>query len=111
MPAAESLKSSEATKSDPKPSRPLVQFLATIDTAGGKILLSSSELECLEADPRFTKAWRLDLIRIDADGEWCEGGIVYLTKNGKSFLKASRPSMPYKCTVTRLLHWWGNLSR
>lgn len=105
------MKSSSAIKADLMSSRSLRQFLADISTAGGTIALTSDELDCLEADACFTNAWRLDFVRIDAGGEWCEGGIVYLTKKGQSFLKASHLSMPDKSFVTRLLHWWGNLSR
>lgn len=105
------MKLSPATKADLMPSRSLVQFLARIDTAGGTIALTSDELECLEADACFTNAWRLDLVRIDAGGEWSEGGIVYLTKKGQSFLRTSHLSLPDKSFVTRLLHWWGKLSR
>ena len=111
MPQVESLKASAAIKSDPMCSCSVEQFLATIDAAGGRILLTSDELESLETDPSFTKAWQRDLVRIDAGGEWCEGGIVYLTKSGRSFLKASRPSMPDESIVTRLLRWCANLSR
>lgn len=105
------MKSSPAIKTDSMSSRSLVQFLAHIDTAGGTIALTSDELERLEADACFTNAWRLDLVRIDAGGEWSEGGIVYLTKKGRSFLRTSHPSVPDKSFVTRLLRWWGNLSR
>ena len=105
------MKSSPAIKLNSVSSRSLVQFLAHIDTAGGTIALTSDELERLEADVCFTNAWRLDLVRIDAGGEWSEGGIVYLTKKGRSFLRTSHPSVPDKSFVTRLLRWWGNLSR
>lgn len=111
MPKVESLIASAEIKPDPMSSCSVEHFLATIDAAGGTILLTSDELESLETGPGFTKAWQRDLVRIDAGGEWCEGGIVYLTKSGRSFFKAPRPSMPDETIVTRLLRWCSYLSR
>lgn len=83
------LQTSEPIKADPQANQALAQFLVNVGMSGGTVSVTSDEVERLEADPDFSKALRLDLIRVDAGGEWCDGGIVYLTKKGQSFLKAS----------------------
>ena len=71
-------------------------LMRRIDQAGGALSVSYEDIADLEEEQFFSYANELGILGVDFSGTWTGGGVIYITRKGRSYLRKTEASVAWK---------------